>query len=307
MEKNRVDQGIQLVSGGVAGICAALCTCPLDVIKTRLQVQTSFAGQPGHKYEGPVHAFRLILQEEGLRGFYRGINPTMLGLVPTWAIYFTVYDYLKTLQASRAETAPTSVHLSSAVVAGAISSTITSPVWLVKTRMQTQSSQGHYISTWQSMKYIKNTEGFFALYKGLAPGLLGLVHVAVQFPLYEKIKDQFKNRHPDRELTSTEVLISASVSKIVASIVAYPHEVLRSRLMNSVTITNQQTAGDYGKRGYSGLMDALKRTVHEEGVLALYKGMGANLVRVTPTACITFLAYETCLALLKSSRERFVV
>lgn len=36
-----------------------------------------------------------IWNEEGIRGLYRGLGPTIFGYLPTWAIYFTVYDYCK--------------------------------------------------------------------------------------------------------------------------------------------------------------------------------------------------------------------
>jgi solute carrier family 25 folate transporter 32 len=38
---------------------------------------------------------RIIWREEGFRGLYRGLGPTIIGYLPTWAIYFTVYDAVK--------------------------------------------------------------------------------------------------------------------------------------------------------------------------------------------------------------------
>jgi solute carrier family 25 folate transporter 32 len=51
---------------------------------------------PGEKlYKGTVGTLTRIWQEEGIRGLYRGLGPTVLGYLPTWAIYFTAYDYCK--------------------------------------------------------------------------------------------------------------------------------------------------------------------------------------------------------------------
>jgi solute carrier family 25 folate transporter 32 len=46
-------------------------------------------------YKGTVGTLSRIWYEEGIRGLYRGLSPTILGYLPTWAIYFTAYDYCK--------------------------------------------------------------------------------------------------------------------------------------------------------------------------------------------------------------------
>lgn len=45
-----------------------------------------------HKY---LETARYVYSKSGIRGFYRGLGPTILGYLPTWAIYFTVYDSVK--------------------------------------------------------------------------------------------------------------------------------------------------------------------------------------------------------------------
>lgn len=82
------------IAGAGAGIVSSIVTCPLDVAKTRLQNQG--IAKPGEKlYKGTVGTLSRIWQEEGIRGLYRGLGPTILGYLPTWAIYFTAYDYCK--------------------------------------------------------------------------------------------------------------------------------------------------------------------------------------------------------------------
>lgn len=89
-------------SGAVSGIAAGIVTCPLDVIKTKLQAQGGFQSvNPERKgvgsaaYRGLVGTARSIWQDEGVRGMYRGVFPMVLGYFPTWAVYFTVYDRAK--------------------------------------------------------------------------------------------------------------------------------------------------------------------------------------------------------------------
>lgn len=89
-------------SGAVSGIASGVVTCPLDVIKTKLQAQGGFQsirhereGIQSTAYRGLVGTARSIWREEGIRGMYRGLFPMMLGYFPTWAVYFTVYDGAK--------------------------------------------------------------------------------------------------------------------------------------------------------------------------------------------------------------------
>lgn len=107
-----------------------------------------------------------ILYQNGIRGLYRGLGPTMLGYLPTWAIYFTVYDGIKSSFGSPptplSDTSrsteriypaaqvkgyqpamrehPWSIHLLSAMAAGATSTICTIPLWVIKTRFQVLSS-----------------------------------------------------------------------------------------------------------------------------------------------------------------------
>jgi solute carrier family 25 folate transporter 32 len=105
-----------------------------------------------------------ILRRDGLRGLYRGLGPTVLGYLPTWAIYFTIYDsakaYLSEDDPADAEPAPDTkgkgriypaphakgyihhqvhdhvwaVHIVAAMTAGAASTIATNPLWVIKTR-----------------------------------------------------------------------------------------------------------------------------------------------------------------------------
>lgn len=81
------------VAGAGAGLVSSIATCPLDVVKTTLQAQSVPRGAPG--YEGVTKTCIRIYRQSGVRGFYRGLGPTVAGYLPTWGIYFTVYDFIK--------------------------------------------------------------------------------------------------------------------------------------------------------------------------------------------------------------------
>lgn len=63
-------------------------------------------------------------------------------------------------------------------------------------------------------------EGIRGFYKGLGPSLVGVSHVAIQFPLYERLKSTFSDKSKD-----VQIIYASSISKMIASTITYPHEV----------------------------------------------------------------------------------
>ncbi len=202
------------LAGACAGLVSSIVTCPLDVVKTKLQAQGGPEFQPGTALSqgfkgsaggisggvggglnqllypassgavvgarGGVSALgahapqtgvgvawpasridrekqellrreerrlytrglkatvKQIWEDDGFRGFYRGLGPTIFGYLPTWAIYFTVYDLAKERLSTNSPDGGGEVqffgHILSAMAAGAASTFSTSPLWVVKTR-----------------------------------------------------------------------------------------------------------------------------------------------------------------------------
>lgn len=93
---NASDSQFNALAGAVGGFMSGVVTCPLDVIKTKLQAQGAgqHVGQP-RMYNGLVGTAKVIWRHEGIRGMYRGLGPIIMGYLPTWAVWFTVYNKSK--------------------------------------------------------------------------------------------------------------------------------------------------------------------------------------------------------------------
>jgi solute carrier family 25 folate transporter 32 len=95
----RSDDTFRALAGAAGGFTSGIVTCPLDVIKTKLQAQGGFRvvnkTTSNAVYRGLIGTGRVIWREEGLRGLYRGLGPIILGYLPTWAVWFTVYGRSK--------------------------------------------------------------------------------------------------------------------------------------------------------------------------------------------------------------------
>ncbi|XP_030969916.1 nicotinamide adenine dinucleotide transporter 2, mitochondrial-like isoform X3 [Quercus lobata] len=260
-------------AGASAGAIAATFVCPLDVIKTRLQVHGL---PPVHKGSIIITSLKDILRTEGFKGMYRGLSPTIVALLPNWAVYFTVYEQLKGLLHSHG--------------AGAATSIATNPLWVVKTRLQTQGMRRDvipYKGMLSALTRIAHEEGIRGLYSGIVPSLAGISHVAIQFPAYEKIKSYMARRGNTTvdTLSPGNVAVASSVAKVVASVMTYPHEVVRSRLQEQGQARNTEVQ-------YAGVIDCVKKVFRKEGLTGFYRGCATNLLRTTPSAVITFTSYE---------------
>ena len=345
---------INTLSGGIAGVASGIVTCPLDVIKTKLQGQGGFrprstfrtaSAAPNNgqhaapSYRGLFGTASVIWKQDGLRGMYRGLSPMLLGYLPTWAVYMTVYgssrDYLYTQTDNK-----WLAQMCASLTAGASSSLVTNPIWVIKTRLMSQVGANaskdhqppwHYNGTLDAARKMFRTEGIQSFYSGLGPALLGLTHVAIQFPLYEYCKlhftgvemgQQAANDTKEQGNHTVGVLAATFLSKVCATTATYPHEVLRTRLQtqqrrravlehqrNSMRdpsavghITSQ--AGDKSASSassqkpaeiprYTGILATCRTILREEGWRAFYYGMGTNLVRAVPAAMTTMLTFET--------------
>eukprot|EP00746_Dinoflagellata_sp_MGD_P126730 gnl/MRDRNA2_/MRDRNA2_61487_c0_seq1.p1 gnl/MRDRNA2_/MRDRNA2_61487_c0~~gnl/MRDRNA2_/MRDRNA2_61487_c0_seq1.p1 ORF type:complete len:342 (+),score=27.26 gnl/MRDRNA2_/MRDRNA2_61487_c0_seq1:134-1159(+) len=319
----------QPVAGAGAGVVAVTVCAPFDVTKTRMQLQDVISSS-SRRYTGLISSFKTIYREEGIRGFFNGYSAGLLTLPCHWSIYFSVYasskSYFSEKDIQVLKDHQPVVHMLAAVSGGVATDIVTNPLWVVRTRLISQHMHQEigtlpkYTGTFQAFRVIIQEEGFVALYKGLTASLLGTSHVAVQFPLYEYLKrcDSISWFGKDRGSGRVEsdggsnvglwhVMFSSAISKMVASTVTYPHEVLRSRLQDqrdlaafpvveansssSTSVGGRQKAVVHGAR-YTGVVDACKVMWRTEGVSGFYRGFTVNLFRVIPSTAITFMTYE---------------
>jgi solute carrier family 25 protein 33/36 len=299
------------VAGGLAGAAGTAVTCPLEVVKTRLQTavgqglfRSSYGFQPagigvaagveGHMTtvlipKGIVYA-RHLFQTEGGLAFFKGLAPSLFGIIPTRALYFTAYSQAKQFynRVFPYESAP--VHLASAITAGIATTTVTSPIWVVKTQIQLDTRPGKSLSPSRYIRRIYTQDGLRGFYRGLTASYAGTLETAIHFVIYEHLKKVMVS-HRQRELELTECMLAAAAAKITASSLCYPHEVCRTRLRQNVRRS---------ERRYHNFLQTLRKVWAEERVHGLYGGMGAHLVRVVPNTAIVFFTYEAVVRILES-------
>ncbi|KAF2306201.1 hypothetical protein P3X46_004925 [Hevea brasiliensis] len=193
LEKQRgsapADLAVHFVAGGLSGITAASATYPLDLVRTRLAAQRNTI-----YYRGIGHAFHTICREEGFLGLYKGLGATLLGVGPSIAISFSVYESLRSLWLSqRPNDSTVVVSLACGSLSGIASSTATFPLDLVRRRMQLEGAGGrkrvYTTGLFGTFGHIIRNEGLKGLYRGILPEYYKVVpSVGIVFMTYETLK-----------------------------------------------------------------------------------------------------------------------
>ena len=85
-EPKEISAPITLSLGALAGLTAQTFCFPLDTVRRRMQME-------GTAYKSTFDAFRTILRVEGARGFYKGMLPNAVKIVPNNGIRFLAFDF----------------------------------------------------------------------------------------------------------------------------------------------------------------------------------------------------------------------
>ncbi|XP_066253775.1 mitochondrial carrier protein Rim2 isoform X2 [Euwallacea similis] len=316
---NQRDTVIHLVAGGAAGTVGAIVTCPLEVVKTRQQSSrgsgmVSFPGSDAPpqsrnlKQPASIHGFttppplrigndmgimqciRHIVKHEGPMALFKGLGPNLIGVAPSRAVYFSTYSQAKRFWNSILPPDSPVVHVCSASCAGFMASTLTNPIWFVKTRLQLDVNKENPMTAIQCVKMIYSKSGILGFYKGITASYMGISETIIHFVIYEAIKAQLVayHAHSSDERSSKdflEFMVAGAISKTVASCIAYPHEVARTRLREE------------GNR-YTGFWQTLQLVFKEEGIKGCYRGLKTQLVRQIPNTAIMMSTYEAVVYIL---------
>ncbi|TGZ75379.1 hypothetical protein CRM22_000407 [Opisthorchis felineus] len=302
-----VPQWTNFAAGVAAGAASTVVVHPLDLAKVRLQADGSTSTLPNRTVgRGTFRTLIDVVKIRGLRGLYLGLTPNVIGASGSWGLYFLLYAALRSSLQKGDATKPLAAleYFGCGTLAGSLTLTVMNPIWVIKTRLCLQYEQPasrhlvqptislRTLSTWEALINLWRFEGITGLYKGYLPGLVGVSHGAVQFMLYEKMRNAYNERCRHRpvnaRLTSWEYFAFACLSKLAATSLTYPYQVVRTRLQDQ-------------HRQHRGAIQIIQTMYRCEGLLSFYKGLTPNLLRVTPACAVTFVVYEQMVTVLNKS------
>ncbi|XP_074653824.1 calcium-binding mitochondrial carrier protein SCaMC-2-like isoform X3 [Tubulanus polymorphus] len=174
----------RFLSGSMAGAISQTIIYPMEVLKTRLALRKS------GEYTGMFDCAKKIYKKDGLRVFYRGYIPNIIGIIPYAGIDLAIYETLKNYYiAKHPDNADPGVMV--LLACGTTSSTCgqlaSYPLALVRTKLQAKvDSKASFVSL---IKTIVKEEGPFGLYRGLAPNFLKVAPaVSISYVIYEHVR-----------------------------------------------------------------------------------------------------------------------
>ena len=317
-------------SGAVAGCIATLALHPLDLIKTRFHVQ-EHGNKRLPRYSNLLDAFRTIHRLEGWRGFYGGLLPNIVGNTTSWSVYMYSYNRCKDTFAERGGLAGSSLYLSSATVAGTITTLLLHPVFTVKTRLQLQMAApkaaptladaasaarclpeaqlDNYAGPVNAVRRMVTEEGVLSLYRGMGPSMLLVSHGSIQFLAYEQCKAAMLRRRVDanaaRATKATKTAASGIAAQpspvqlganelLIASTLSKVCAILCTYPYQVVRSCMQQRAriGSDTIEVYATAQSTVSHIWRLEGAFGFYRGIVAHILRSTPQATLTLMLYE---------------
>lgn len=268
------------VAGATGAVLANALVYPLDIVKTRLQVQVKrkptdpvTTGVDGIHYNSTWDAINKIVADDGIPGLYAGIQGALIGVASTNFAYFYWYSIVRTLYMS-SRTLPTPpgtlAELSLGAVAGAVAQIFTIPVAVVTTRQQTQGRNERKGMMDTARDVIDSEDGWTGLWRGLKASLVLVVNPAITYGAYQRLKDVI---FPGKvNLRPWEAFVLGAMSKSLATIATQPLIVAKVGLQSKPPPSRQ------GKP-FKSFVEVMQFIVHNEGLLGLFKGIGPQITK----------------------------
>lgn len=266
----------QFISGAVAGVSEILVMYPLDVVKTRQQLDSTGA------YTGTIQSIKKIVHEEGFSRLYKGISAPILMEAPKRATKFAANDEWGKFYRNlfNVPTMTQSLAVLTGATAGATESFVVVPFELIKIRLQDKSTKFNGMA--DVTKDIIKNNGVLGLYKGLEStlwrhiwwnaGYFGCIH-------------QVRTLMPKPKTSTEKTLIDltcGSIGGTFGTILNTPFDVVKSRIQA-------------GSTKYRWTYPSLLMVAREEGFGALYKGFIPKVLRLGPGGGILLVVFTTCM------------
>eukprot|EP00735_Rhodelphis_limneticus_P005706 TRINITY_DN1767_c0_g1::TRINITY_DN1767_c0_g1_i1::g.25239::m.25239 TRINITY_DN1767_c0_g1::TRINITY_DN1767_c0_g1_i1::g.25239 ORF type:complete len:306 (+),score=44.48,sp/Q99297/ODC2_YEAST/44.95/5e-77,Mito_carr/PF00153.22/1.4e-27,Mito_carr/PF00153.22/1.1e-17,Mito_carr/PF00153.22/8.1e-20 TRINITY_DN1767_c0_g1_i1:53-919(+) len=273
-----------VVAGGSAGLVEILVMYPLDVVKTRLQLQVAGSAD---SYNSVGDALRKIYRSQGIAGFYRGIESPILGEVPKRALKFSSNEAYKKWLGNMSGAA-----VLAGAGAGVTEAFINVPFEVTKVRMQSKDNLGRYKSTGHCASEILKNEGMKGLFRGIeVQAVRNAVWNGAYFGIIPFVNRNMPAPGDSKTKATFNKFVAGLLGGSIATCMNTPLDVVKSRQQNALP-------GSAIEAKYKNPYKSLVIIYREEGTKSLWKGLTPRLMRLGPGGGIMIVAFDFVVGLL---------
>ncbi|XP_013180687.1 PREDICTED: solute carrier family 25 member 35-like isoform X2 [Papilio xuthus] len=288
---------MDFVIGGLAGAGATIFTNPMDVVKTRFQLQGELRARHEHtaRYRGILHALYVIGKNDGILALQKGLAPAMLLGFTMNSVRLGMYHIAEVQGWTKCKDGEISINKTMfwSSASGVMSGLAANPVSVVKTRIQAAAHPS--IAVGRQYRYKGMFDGFITIYKseGLAGFFAGVnatcarlaVGSAAQLTTFSTLKEYILGLGYCENAPVKLAFAASIVSGVLCVLLETPLDVVNTRLYN-------QGPASTGERLYNGVLDCLTKIYTKEGLHGLYKGLGPLYLRIAPHTTLSLVIWD---------------
>ncbi|CCC67726.1 hypothetical protein NCAS_0A11680 [Naumovozyma castellii] len=279
------------ITGAIASTMANVIVYPLDVAKTVIQSETkaketdelSEKDKRILRQENVIRCLIRIFRKRGLRGLYQGMSTSVFSKFVQSFCYFFWYSFLRrkyfslkllrNTQARPINSISTVEELIVGVGAAALTQVVNNPIEVILTKQQTTDDKDN-VDFYSVLKqiYVESNGKLSSYWKGFKVSLILTVNPSITFAAYQRFKDILLKQVSNSEksysgqLTVNQNFILGALAKIISTIITQPLIVAKVSLQRS-------------NSKFKHFEEVLRYLYKEEGVLALWKGVGPQLTK----------------------------
>lgn len=292
-----------MVAGGLTGAINIMIVFPTEFIKTQLQLDTARAvyyqkysmlnerlepfgtaisGAREKTYTGSADVVRQTVRQRGVTGLYRGVQVLLTGTIPTYALRFGTFDYLKGLVTGGQGVLSPGQRMVCGLGAG-MTEAVLVVTWIETLKVRLIADQKkpkpRFRGLYHAAATIVREEGLTGIYKGVGPTVCKQgSNQAIRFFMMESLRSVYTGGDLSIQVPCYMVALFGAIAGGSSVLGNTPIDVIKTRMQSG---------------NYTSSVECVKHLARTEGVRGFYKGCLPRLNRVCLEVALAFTIFDT--------------
>uniref|UniRef100_A0A034W8Q0 Solute carrier family 25 member 35 n=1 Tax=Bactrocera dorsalis TaxID=27457 RepID=A0A034W8Q0_BACDO len=292
----------EYVIGGLAAMGATTFTNPIDVVKTRIQLQGELAARGTYvvPYKGILHGMVTVVRNDGWTGLQKGLVPTMYFQFIVNGVRLGIHTSAVNMGWTRNKNGEESfgLNLFWGAAGGAMGAYFSSPFFMIKTQLQSRASkqvavgyQHEHTGMLSALRTVYRQGGISGLWRGSTASIArASIGSGAQLATFGPIKSFLRENNLIVQ-PALNSLCGGFIAGCCVTVAMTPADVMMTRIYNQGLDANGKGLL------YNGWLDCFMKTARAEGLYGLYKGFWANYVRLVPHSALVLFFFDELMTL----------